>query len=258
MVDGLLVKELGGDDLLDDLLENLLAEVLGSDLRSVLGGDDNSVNALGNDGTSIVLVLDGDLSLGVGPQPWERAIVSGGSHGGVEPVGELDGEGEELRSLVGGIAEHDTLVTSTELLESLLVVETLSNIGRLLLNGDENVAGLVVEALARVIVANVLDGLTDDLLVVESSLGGDLTEDHDHTSLGGSLASDLGERVLPEAGVENGIGDLVSDLVGVTLWHCFSDYVCTGRVAVAYLADRLGGEKEGVGLASGAVCGDHF
>jgi hypothetical protein len=36
-------------------------------------------------------------------------------------------------------------------------------------------------------------------------LGGDLTEDHDHTSLGCGLASDLGKRVLCEAGIEDGI-----------------------------------------------------
>jgi len=84
-------------------------------------------------------------------------------------------------------------------------VETLGDVGRLLLNGNEDVAGLVVETLVGAVVTNVLDGLTDDLLVVEASLGGDLTEDHDHTGLGGSLASNLGEGVLLQAGVEDGI-----------------------------------------------------
>jgi hypothetical protein len=37
-----------------------------------------------------------------------------------------------------------------------------------------------------------------------------ITEDHDHTGLGGSLAGDLGEGVLLEAGIEDGIGDLVT------------------------------------------------
>ena len=84
-------------------------------------------------------------------------------------------------------------------------METLGNVGRLLLDGNEDVAGLVVETLVGAVVTNVLDGLTDDLLVVEASLGGDLTEDHDHTGLGGSLASNLGEGVLLQAGIEDGI-----------------------------------------------------
>jgi hypothetical protein len=48
-------------------------------------------------------------------------------------------------------------------------------------------------------------------------LGGDFTKDHDHTGFGGSLTSNLGERVLSQAGIEDGIGDLISDLVWVTL-----------------------------------------
>ena len=84
-------------------------------------------------------------------------------------------------------------------------METLGDVGRLLLNGNEDVAGLVVETLVGAVVTNILDGLTDDLLVVEASLGGDLTEDHDHTGLGGSLASNLGEGVLLQAGIEDGI-----------------------------------------------------
>lgn len=55
-----------------------------------------------------------------------------------------------------------------------------------------------------------LDGASDDLLVVEMSFGCDLAEDHDHAGLGGSFASDLGERVVFEAGIENGIGDLIA------------------------------------------------
>jgi hypothetical protein len=132
-------------------------------------------------------------------------------------VGELEGQWEELWGLIGGITEHDTLVTGTELLKGGIVVETLSDIWRLLLDGDEDVAGLVVEALGGIIVTNVLDGATDNLLVVELGLGGNLTEDHDHTGLGCGLASNLGERILGQAGIEDSIRDLISDLVWVTL-----------------------------------------
>lgn len=217
MVDGLVVKVLGGDDLLDDLLLDLLAELLNGDVGRVLSGDNNSVDALGNDSAIVVCVLNSDLGLGVGPEPGDGAVVAGIGHGLVKLVGKLDGEGKVLGSLIGGITEHDTLVTGTELLESLLVVKTLSDVGGLLLDGDEDVAGLVVEALLGRVVANVLDSVTDDLLVVDLGLGGDLAENHDHAGLGGSLASDLGERVLLEAGIEDGVGDLVSDLVGVAL-----------------------------------------
>lgn len=217
MVDGVVIEVLSRDDLLDDLLLDLLSELLGGDLLGVLSGDNDSVDTLGNDSAVIVAVLDGDLGLGVGSEPGERAVTAGSRHGSVKLVGEEESEGEELRGLVSGITEHDTLVTSTELLEGLIVVKTLGDIGRLLLNGDEQVAGLVVETLGRVIIADALDSLTDDLLVVELGLGGNLTENHDHTGLGGSLASNLGEGILSQAGIKDSIGDLISDLVGVTL-----------------------------------------
>lgn len=217
MVDGLVVEVLGGDGLLDDLVKDLLAEVLGGDVVGVLGGDDDGVDADGDDGTVVVLVLNSNLGLGVGSQPRQRAVATGSRHGSVELVGEGESEGEELGGLVSGITEHDSLVTSTETLESLLVVQTLGDIGRLLLNSNEQVQGLVVETLGGIIVTDVLDGVTDDLLVVNLGLGGDFTENHDHTSLGGSLASNLGEGILSQAGVEDGIGDLIGNLIGVTL-----------------------------------------
>ena len=180
-------------------------------------------------------------------------------------MGERDGEGHHLGGLVGSVTEHDTLVTGTVALE-VTVVETLGNVGRLLLNGDEDVAGLVVEALVRVVVANVLDGVTDDLLVVDLSAGRDLTEDlglgwfwvkgvrcgaspaqrHRPTMIipvlvavsqatfekgswdkySDGLCQDGRGTDLSETGIEDGVRDLVGNLVGVAL------------------TDRLGGEEE--------------
>lgn len=82
------------------------------------------------------------------------------------------------------------------------MVETLGDIGGLLLDRDEDVAGLVVEALGGVVVTDLADGFADDLLEVDLGLGGDFTEDHDHTSLRRGLAGNLGERVLSQAGIE--------------------------------------------------------
>lgn len=191
VVDGAVIQELGRDGLLDDLLEELLADGLGGDILAVLGGDDDGVDTEGLDGTVVVGVFNGNLSLGVRTNPGDGSVETALLHDAVKLVSEEESEGEELGGLVGGISEHDTLVTSTELLKGLIVVKTLSDIRGLLLNGDQDVASLVVETLGGVVVSDVLDGTTDDLLVVESGLGGDFTEDHDHTGLGSSLASDL-------------------------------------------------------------------
>ena len=213
MVDGVVVEILGRDSLLDDLIENLFAEELGGDVVAVLSRDDNGVDTNGDDGTVVVLVLNGDLGLGVGTEPRETTITASGRHGGVQLVGEQQGKREELRGFVGGISEHDTLITGTKIFEALVELETLRNIGRLLLNGDSKMEGLVVKTLGRVIVADILDNIADNLLVVELGLGGDLTKDHNHTSLGRGLASDLGEGIICQAGVKDGVRDLITDLV---------------------------------------------
>ena len=61
--------------------------------------------------------------------------------------------------------------------------------------------------------------VTDDLLVVDGSLGGDLTEDHDHVGLGASLTGDFAVRVLLKAGIEDCVRDLVAKLVWVSFVH---------------------------------------
>lgn len=200
VVDGVVVEQVGGNHLLDDFFHDLGSELLSRDLLGVLGRDDDRVNTERDGGTAILLVLDSDLGLGVGSEPSERTVAAGGSHGQVELVREHEGQGHQLGRLVGSVAEHDTLVTGSVVLERAMV-KTLGDIGRLLLDGDEHVAGLVVETLLRRVVADLLDRVTDDLLVVDLSLGRDLTKDHDHTGLGGSLTGDLGVGVLLEAGV---------------------------------------------------------
>jgi len=109
VVDGLLVDELLGEDDVADLLLELLLLLFELDLGGVLGRDDDGVDVLGNAGTVLELVLDGDLGLRVGAEPAHLAVLAELSHLVVELVGKHEGHGHELGGLVGGIAKHDTL-----------------------------------------------------------------------------------------------------------------------------------------------------
>lgn len=151
---------------------------------------DDGINTKRDHGTTLVLVLNGDLRLGVRSDPGKLSGTTSKSHCCIELVGKDNRQRHVLLRLIGSIAEHDTLVTSTMIFQRT-VVKTLGDIGRLLLDGNENVARFVIKAFLRVIIADFLDGVSDDFLVVQLGLGGDLTKDHDHTSLCGGLASDL-------------------------------------------------------------------
>ena len=201
MIDSVLIEQVGGYDLLDDLFQDLLPQVLSRDVVGVLGRNDNGVDSEGNNSTTVTLVLDRHLGLGVWSEPGKSTGPPGDRQSFIEFVGENDGKRHQFWGFGSGVSEHETLITSTVVLEGAMV-ETLSDIRRLLLNGDEDVAGLVVETLGRVVVSNVPDGISDDLLVVELGLCGYFAKNHDHSGLGSGLARDLGVWVLLQTGIK--------------------------------------------------------
>ena len=105
---------------------------------------------------------------------WARVMVSG-IISGVSLVAYPNLRKSALPKPFGSAGPHDTLVTSSNLLQRS-VVQTLSDFRALLLDGDENVAGLVVESFVRGVVSNLLDCLPDNGLVVDQGFGGDFTE----------------------------------------------------------------------------------
>lgn len=180
MVNGFVVKHVRWNHLLDDLLFDLLPQLFRSDVLAVLSANDDGVYPLRNHGAIVMFVFDRDLCFGVGPQPGQAPVVPRLLHRPIELVCEEDGQGEILGRFVGGITEHDTLVAGAKLLEGIVEMQAASDIWGLLLDCDEDIAGLVVETLVGAIVADVTNGVPDDFLVVEVCFGRDLTKDHDH------------------------------------------------------------------------------
>lgn len=93
------------------------------------------------------------------------------------------------------------------------------------MDGVEDGHGGVVEAEVSVDIADVLGHVAGDFLDVHVGARGDLAADEDHSSGGVALAGDVAFLVVGEAGVEDGVGYLVAELVGMPF------------------ADRLRGEK---------------
>jgi hypothetical protein len=89
----------------------------------------------------------------------------------------------------------------------------------LLLQVDEDLALIGVQTNVIGGEADGANGIADDLFVVDLGTSGDLTKNHDHVGLGGGFASDLGLGVLGQAGIQDRVRDLVSQLVRVSLIH---------------------------------------
>jgi len=216
-VDGLVIEILGRDDLLDDLSDESVFDEFVGDILRMLGGDDDGVDTDRGHVTSVTEILDGDLGLAIWAEPVVVSVVSELGDLLDELGGQDVGQRHVLLGLVGGISEHVSLITSSDLLDGLSDVDSGGDLRGLLLDGDEDVASLVVETLGGVIETDSLDGVTDDLLVVDDGLGSDPTQNHNHTSLGASLTSDLGFGILGEASIKDSIRDLIAELIWMSL-----------------------------------------
>jgi hypothetical protein len=218
------------------VLSILLDSALGLSGFCMLSGDKNSVD-LGGDHRSIgkLIVSDGDLGLSIGTKPPERSILTHIGELLSELVGKKVGQGHAALSLIRCISKHNTLVTGTNIHVILTNVDTSSDIRGLLVNAHKNLASITREALrldrGKIInegaESNLANLVTDNLLVVEVGSGRDLSENHNHVILGGSLASNLTQGIGLEASIKNSVRHLIAKLIGVAL------------------IDRLRGEKEG-------------
>ena len=140
-------------------------------------------------------------------------------------MGQEDGQRHEFGGVLAGVPEHQALVARALLVERVVAagavlvggVHALGDVGALLPDRHLDPAGLAVEALGGRVVADVQHGVADDARDLDVGLGrhlaGDVHEPGGDHGLDGHPAA----RVLLEHGVQDRVGDLVTDLVGVTL-----------------------------------------
>mmetsp|Transcript_26068 Transcript_26068/g.55860 ORF Transcript_26068/g.55860 Transcript_26068/m.55860 type:complete len:308 (-) Transcript_26068:157-1080(-) len=216
VVNGVLVQVFFGDDLLDDVFHEIARDLFLGDVLRMLARNNDRVNTLGDRDTLLVqFVLAGDLCFGIGSDPVAGSVLAN--------LGDLRSElgGQHVRQrhkgfrLVRGITKHDSLIAGAEIFH-LLRVDRLGNVRRLFLDGHNDVAGLIIKALGGIVVSDVLNGIADDLLVVDGGRGSDFSENHDHSRLAAGLASDTGCLVSGQASVQNGIRNLIGKLVGMS------------------------------------------
>ena len=137
------------------------------------------------------------------------------------------GSGISSARLVDRVAEHHALVAGSDAIELVALavlplerrVHALGDVARLLVERDHDPAGVGVEAELAARVADQADPLAHEAGDVEVRVGGDLAGDDDEAGRDERLAGHAAERIFAQDGVEHDVGDLVRDLVGVTLGH---------------------------------------
>ena len=205
----------------DDTLDDGLTQVFDRDAVGMLGGNDDGIDALH---AAVLAVLHRDLTLAVRAQPVELAGLANGRqlHGKLLGIG--DGSRHQLGRFVAGEAEHHALIARAVVeraVAGLLALERLvdaeGNVRALLVDVRDDGAGLAVKAVFCAVVADLAHGLAHDLRDVDVAVGRDLAHDVHDAGRDRAFAGDAAVRVLRQNGVEDRVGDLVADLVGMSL-----------------------------------------
>src|SRR5208337_131932 len=178
----------------------------------MLRGDDHGIHALH---LAWGAVFDRDLGFSIGTQVGAGAIFANFGKFLGQLVGEGNRKGHQFRSLIAGEAEHHSLVAGAA------GVYAHGNVAGLLVDAGNHRAGIGVEAVDGVVVADGLNYAAHQALEVHVSFGGNFAGDDDQAGAGQGFTGDAAGGVFTQAGVENGIGNLVGDLVGMSFGNRF-------------------------------------
>src|ERR1039457_5250773 len=122
---------------------------------------------------------------------------------------------DQLQILIHGIPKHHSLVAGAA------GVYAHGDVAGLFVDAGDYGAGVGVEAVEGVVVADGGDGAADDGLKIDVGFGGDFSGGDDEAGGGEGFAGDAAGGIFGEAGVENGVGNLVGDLIGMAFGHGF-------------------------------------
>ena len=173
---------------------------------------------------NIVVIFDGDLGLSVRTQIGKRTVFAHGGQLFGKGVRKGDRQRHQLRCFIARIAENHTLVARAGIkivfhiaafcLQRL--INAHGNITGLLMDGIQHSAGITVKAVFCAVISDFTHGISDNGRNIDIALGRDFPHDHNHTGRCAGLAGNAAHGVLAEQAVQNGIGNLVADLIGMS------------------------------------------
>ncbi|KAF1757150.1 hypothetical protein GCK72_013605 [Caenorhabditis remanei] len=128
------------------LLDKFFSQVLKADIWRMLSRDDDGMDTNWDASSTFGSVLDGDLSFRIGPGPFEFPGTTKFVKFVVQLMREKERQWHSFFSFIGGVSEHDSLISSSNIVVALVQVNTCGYLRRLLLKSDKNVASFVVKS----------------------------------------------------------------------------------------------------------------
>ena len=167
-----------------------------------------------------VVILEGDLAFRIRTQPRQSAVFTDFGLALHQAVRVGHRCRHQHFGFVGSIAKHQALVAST-LFQRIGTVNTLIDIRGLLADGAQYGTRVGVEAHIRMNIADFAHGFTGDLFDIYPGAGGDFAANQNHAGFHVGFAGYACFRILFQDGVENGIGDLVSNFIRMSFGDGF-------------------------------------
>ena len=161
-----------------------------------------------------VVVLEGDLAFRIRAQPRQGAVFTHFSLTLHQTVRIGDRRRHQHVGFVSGVAKHQALVARA-LFQRIGTVNALVDVRRLFTDGAQHRAGVGVKAHIGMHVANFTDRVAGDLFDINPCAGGDFTTDQNHTGFDVGFTCYARFRILFEDRIQHGVGDLVSNFVGM-------------------------------------------
>ena len=121
-------------------------------------------------------------------------------------------------SFIGGVAEHQALVSGT-LFFCGFPVHALGDVRRLFADGVQDGTGMAVKTHGRVRVTDSNNRAAYDILEIDPGGSGDLAGDDGHAGLDHGLAGNTCLDILFQNGIQDRIRYLVSNFVGMAFGY---------------------------------------
>ena len=203
-------------DVTYDLLRNVFPQRIHVHIRFVLARNDDR----GDPPRRLVLIYDGDLRLAVRQQIWDLSAFPHLLQPARQAVCKRDGQRHVIRRVIAGVPEHHALIARAAV-RGLLAVNAHGDVRRLRMHVHHDLTAFCIKAVTRPCIADVADRIACDRFIIDRCVCSDLTHDMDFVRYCRDLAGNMCRRVFCKNCIQNAIGDLVADLVGVTCCNGF-------------------------------------
>ena len=219
VVVGIFIQPLRRDHSLNYMLQNSCPQLIISHGLSMLSGDHHRIHP---NHFPFSVVLNRNLRLPIRPQKWKSPILPHLRKPHRKLVRQRNRSRHQLLRLITSIPKHHSLVAGAA------GVYSHGDIARLFVDGGDYGAGIAVETVEGVVVSDGLDGAADYVLKIDVGFRRDFSGDDYESGGGQGFTGDAATGIFSQAGVEDGVRNLVGNFVGMA----FSDRFGSEQIAI--------------------------